>query len=165
MSTKNVLSRPRVLGPQEGERSGHSDYCVDRYILDGAETQGRLSIVEHILAPHALAGPMHIHTREDEYSFVIEGTVAAVFGGEEVVAGAGDFVFKPRGEWHTFWNPTDSVTRILEIITPPGLEDLFRKLGDDQIDPETLPALAAEWGCEVDFEATQAIIQKHGLNF
>ena len=162
---KKALSRPRVLGPEAGERSGHSDYCVDRYMLDGAETEGRLAIVEHILAPHALAAPMHIHTREDEYSYVIEGRLAAVFDGEEVVAEAGDFVFKPRGEWHTFWNPSDTTTRILEILTPPGLEDLFRKLGDSKLDPETLPALAAQWGCELDFEATGAIIAKHNLNF
>lgn len=161
----NMLSRPRVLGPRDGEQSGHTDYCVNRYVLDGTETEGRLCVVEHILAPHALAAPMHLHTREDEYSFVIEGGLAAVFGGEEVYAETGDFVFKPRGEWHTFWNPTDQPTRILEISTPPGLEDLFRKLGGGQLDPETLPALAAQWGCEVDFEATGAVIAKHKLNF
>lgn len=161
----DVLNGQRVLGPQDGERSGHPDLCVNRYMVDGAHTQGRLSIVEHILAPGALAGPMHIHTREDEFSYVLEGTLAAVFDDNEIVAGVGDLVYKPRNEWHTFWNPGKTTTRILEIITPPGLEDLFRKLGDEALDLETLPALAAEWGCDLDAERTGALIEKHTLRF
>jgi hypothetical protein len=59
----------------------------------------------------------------------------------------------------------DTTTSILEIITPPGLEDLFRKVGSEQLDMETLPALAAQWGCELDPEATGALIAKHNLRF
>ena len=53
---------------------------------------------------------------------------------------------------------------ILEIISPAGLEDLFRQLGDE-LDPATLPALAARYGCEVDFERTAQIVGQHGLTF
>ncbi len=62
-----------------------------------------------------------------------------------------------------FWNPGDTPTRILELITPGGLENLFRKLGNEQLDPQTLPAIAADAGCELDFEATAAVIENHGL--
>jgi mannose-6-phosphate isomerase-like protein (cupin superfamily) len=136
-------------------------------MIDGAETAGRLAVVEHTVAPHVLAGPLHHHTREDEYSYVLEGRLGALLGGKEVVAGPGDLVFKPRGQWHTFWNPGDTPTRVLELITPSGLEDLFRELGapGGEMDPATLPALAARYGCTVDFEATAAIIQRHGLTF
>jgi hypothetical protein len=106
-------------------------------------------------------------SREDEYSYVLEGRLGALLGDQEVFAQAGDLVFKPRGQWHTFWNPGDTTTRVLELITPAGLEDLFRELGAPgvELDPATLPALAARYGCEVDFQATATILQRHGLRF
>jgi mannose-6-phosphate isomerase-like protein (cupin superfamily) len=135
-------------------------------MVDGAETAGRLAVVEHTVAPGVLAGPLHHHSREDEYSYVLEGRLGAVLGDEEVFAGPGDLVFKPRGQWHTFWNPGDTPTRVLELITPSGLEELFRELGAlGEMDPATLPALAARYGHEVDFQGTAAIVQRHGLTF
>jgi mannose-6-phosphate isomerase-like protein (cupin superfamily) len=156
----------RIIGPGEGEIAGPAGRA-DRFMIDGADTGGRLSVVEHTLAPHVLAGPLHRHTREDEYSYVLEGRLAALLGEEEVVAEAGTLVFKPRNQWHTFWNPGEEPTRILELICPSGLEELFRELGTigDDYDPQTLPALAASYGCELDFEGTELIMQHHGLTF
>jgi mannose-6-phosphate isomerase-like protein (cupin superfamily) len=136
-------------------------------MIDGADTGGRLSVVEHTIGPHVLAAPLHRHTREDEYSYILEGELAALLGEEEVIAGTGCLVFKPRGQWHTFWNPGDTPTRVLELISPSGLEDLFRELatlGDD-FDPATLPSLAAAYGCDLDFEGTELIMGRHGLTF
>ena len=79
-------------------------------------------------------------------------------------AEAGDFVFKPRGEWHTFWNAGDGPLRILEIITPGGLEEAFRLLGTAEADPDVvLDDVEARFACEVDGEQTAAIIERHGL--
>ena len=156
----------RIIGPGEGESAGSAGR-TDRFMVDGADTGGRLSVVEHTIAPHVLAGPLHRHSREDEYSYVLEGRLSALLGEETVVAEAGTFVFKPRDQWHTFWNPGDEPARILELISPSGLEDLFRRLGamDDDYDPKTLPALASSYGCELDFEGTQLLMQQHGLTF
>jgi quercetin dioxygenase-like cupin family protein len=156
----------RTLGPDDGETAG-APGRTDRFMIDGNETGGRLSVVEHTVAPHVLAGPLHRHTREDEYSYVLEGQLGALLGEEEVLAGTGSLVFKPRGQWHTFWNPGDTPTRVLELITPSGLEDLFRELGalGGDFDPATLPALAGRYGCDLDFEGTQLIMQQHGLTF
>jgi mannose-6-phosphate isomerase-like protein (cupin superfamily) len=168
MTTSKELSMgARVLGPGDGEVAGAPESRIDRFMIDGAETRGRLSVVEHTVAPHVLAGPLHYHSREDEYSYVLEGRLGAVLGDQEVVAEAGDLVFKPRGQWHTFWNPGDTPTRVLELITPAGLEDLFRELGAPgvELDPATLPALAARYGCQVDFQATATILQRHRLRF
>jgi quercetin dioxygenase-like cupin family protein len=156
----------RTIGPGEGEIAGPAGR-TDRFMIDGADTGGRLSVVEHTLAPHVLAGPLHRHSREDEYSYVLEGRLAALLGDEEVVAEAGTLVFKPRDQWHTFWNPGDDPTRILELICPSGLEDLFRELGTmgEDYDPQALPALAASYGCELDFEGTELLMQQHGLTF
>ncbi len=158
---------PRVLGPTDGEVSGDPSLRTDRFMIDGKDSGGGFSLVEHTLAPHVLAAPLHHHTREDEYSFVLEGRLGALLGEEEVFAGPGDLVFKPRGQWHTFWNPGDTPTRILEIISPAGLEELFRELGrpGGEYDPSTLPALAALYGCEVDFERTLPIVERHRLVF
>jgi quercetin dioxygenase-like cupin family protein len=158
---------PRVLGPKDGEVAGAPESRTDRFMIDGADTVGRLSVVEHTVPPGVLAGPLHYHSREDEYSYVLQGRLGALLGDQEVVAEAGDLVFKPRGQWHTFWNPGDSPTRVLELITPAGLEDLFRELGalGSEFDPATLPALGARYGCRVDFQATATILQRHGLRF
>ena len=157
----------RVLGPRDGEVAGAPGFRTDRFMIDGGDTGARLSVVEHTLAPHVLAGPLHFHTREDEYSYVLEGRLGALLGDEEVVAGPGDLVFKPRGQWHTFWNAGDTTTRILELITPAGLEDLFRELGalGGDLDPAALPALAERYGCQVDFEGTATVIERYGLRF
>lgn len=164
MSKRVGAAGARVLGPQDGQIMGPPDGTADRFMVDGSESGGGFALVEHRLAPRALAAPLHLHAREDEYSYVLEGRVGALLGDEEVFAEAGDLIFKPRGQWHTFWNAGDVPARILEIISPAGLEDLFRQLGDE-LDPETLPALAARYGCEVDFERTGPIVERHGLAF
>jgi hypothetical protein len=97
----------------------------------------------------------------------MEGRLGVFEDGAEVIVGPGELVFKPRGRWHTFWNAGEGSLRILELITPAGLEQLFRMLAtpEGEYDAETLPALAAEYGCEVDFEATLPLIERHGLAF
>ena len=82
------------------------------------------------MSPRALAAPLHRHTREDEYSFILEGRMGALLGDDVVEAGPGDLVHKPRNQWHTFWNAGDEPCRILEIISPAGFEQFFRELSD-----------------------------------
>ena len=84
---------------------------------------------------------------------------------QEVFAEAGDLVFKPRGQWHTFWNPGDTPTRVLELISPGGFEDLFRELGALGGEPDlaTLLELGARYGVKADVEGTGPILQRHGL--
>jgi mannose-6-phosphate isomerase-like protein (cupin superfamily) len=159
-------STARVINAKEGETSPLGEHASNRYLVDGKDTGGRFSVVEHTIAPHGLAGPLHFHNDEDEYSLVLEGTFAAVLDGKELVAEAGDLVFKPRGQWHTFWNPGDAPTRVFEIISPAGLEDLFRELAAlGAFNPESLPALAGRYGCQLDFPGTLAIVERHGLKF
>src|SRR3977135_4206339 len=111
----------RVLGPAEGN-AGFLGSIGVRFMVDGEATDGGFSLVEHPMSAHALAAPLHRHLREDEYSYVVEGRMGVLLGEVHVEAGAGDLVFKPRGEWHTFWNAGDAPCVILEIIAPAGFE-------------------------------------------
>ncbi|MGH9245889.1 MAG: cupin domain-containing protein [Acidimicrobiales bacterium] len=114
-----------------------------------------------------LAGPLHRHTREDEFSYVLQGRVGALLGEDEVYGETGDLIFKPRGQWHTFWNAGDEPLRILELISPGGMEDAFREMGalGDELDPATLEALVARYGAGVDLDGTAAIVERLGLRF
>src|SRR3954468_2719747 len=117
----------KVLGPRDG-KAGFLGSIGVRFMVGGAESGGGFSIVEHPMSARALAAPLHRHAREDEYSYVLEGKVGALLGDEVVVGGAGDLIFKPRGQWHTFWNAGDEPARILEIISPAGFERYFAEL-------------------------------------
>src|SRR5579884_586478 len=113
------MPRPRIVGPADGKAGVLAAIGV-RFVIDGEDAGGRFSLVEHPLPPRALAAPLHRHAREDEYSFVLEGSLGALLGDEVVIGKPGDLVFKPRHQWHTFWNAGDTPARILEIISPAG---------------------------------------------
>ena len=138
-----------------------------RFMIDGSEAGERFSLVEHPMSPRALAAPLHLHTREDEYSFVLEGRMGALLGHEVVEAGPGDLVFKPRNQWHTFWNAGDEPCRILEIIAPAGFERFFRELSDlggaINADPDELVALGARYGHYFKLESVPELLERFGL--
>ena len=119
-------AKAKVVGPRDG-LAGFIGSIGVRFILDGAEANGRFSVVEHPMSSRALAAPLHRHSREDEYSLVIEGQVGALLGDEVVIGGQNSLIFKPRNQWHTFWNAGDTPARILEIISPAGFEEFFRE--------------------------------------
>lgn len=163
----SVSSRVRVLGPTDGEHAGKRGEHHDRFLIGGNETDGRFALVEHLLAPRALAAPLHRHHHEDEYSFVLEGSVGVWLGGEERIATAGHLVFKPRGQWHTFWNAGDAPARILELISPGGFEQAFRdldELGGGELTPEAVAIVGERYAVDIDFEGTMPIAERHGLS-
>ena len=157
----------RRLLAGEGEISGNPAGVRDRFMIDGRDTGGRFALVQHLFEPRALAAPMHRHQREDEYTYVLSGRIGASLGGGEFFAGPGDLIFKPRDQWHTFWNAGDEPATVLELISGAGLEELFRELGRlaGEQEPEALAAMAARYGCDLDFDATLPLIERHGLRF
>ena len=157
-----------IVGPQDGKAGSLGSIGV-RFMLWGAESGGGVSLVEHPMPPRALAAPLHKHTREDEYSYVVEGRMGALLGDEVVHAEAGDFVFKPRDQWHTFWNAGDEPCRILEIIAPGGFEKYFDEIVEASLtgppDLEWLAGLAARYGLEVDPASIPVLCERFGLSF
>ena len=157
---------PRIVGPNDGKAVDLVSVGV-RFMAWTEETGGLFSLVEHPIPPKTLVAPVHIHEREDEYSFVLEGRMGALLGDDVVYAEAGDLAFKPRNQWHTFWNPDDEPCRILEIIAPAGFEDFFRELdalgGALKADPEELAALNERYGQEMKPESVPGLLERFGL--
>src|SRR5690348_18276899 len=91
-----------LISPDQG-RDGFLGSIGVRFMIDGAEADDRFSLVEHPMSPHALAAPVHRHTREDEYSFVLQGRMGALLGDDGIEAGSGDLGFKPGNLVHSFW--------------------------------------------------------------
>lgn len=156
----------RIVGPGDGV-AGFLGSIGVRFMIDGPDAAERFSLVEHPMSPRALAAPLHLHTREDEYSFVLEGRMGALLGDDVVEAGPGDLVFKPRNQWHTFWNAGDEPCRILEIIAPAGFERFFRELdglgGAIKADPDELAALNERYGFEMRPETVPELLERFGL--
>jgi mannose-6-phosphate isomerase-like protein (cupin superfamily) len=156
----------KVVGPGDGAMGFLGSIGV-RFMIDGSEAAARFSLVEHPMSPRALAAPVHRHTREDEYSFVLEGRMGALLGDDVVEAGSGDLVHKPRDQWHTFWNAGDEPCRILEIISPAGFERFFAELdamgGALRADPEAVAELSQRYGLEMQPETVPELIDRFGL--
>jgi quercetin dioxygenase-like cupin family protein len=140
-----------------------------RFMVPGADSHGGFSLVEHPLKPRALAAPLHRHSREDEYSYVLRGRVGALLGGRVVHGEPGDLIYKPRGEWHTFWNAGDEDASLLEIISPAGFEKYFEELVTvfpaGKPDPGKIAPIAQRYGLEIDPSTVGALCAEHGLTF
>ena len=156
----------QVLGPNDGQYAQIGPMGV-RFMVD-PERGGGFSMVEHPIAPRSLAAPMHTHTHEDEYSYVLEGQVGVQVGDEVTVAGPGELVFKPRGVPHAFWNAGDTPARLLEIISPAPFSKYFEELeplmaGAEGPDFPAIAELQGRYGLTMDFDSIEPLIEREGL--
>ncbi len=157
----------KVVGPKDAKEGFLGSIGV-RFMIDGFEAAERFSLVEHPMSPRALAAPLHRHTREDEYSYVLEGRMGALLGGRVVEAGPGELVFKRRGEWHSFWNAGDEPARLLELISPAGFEGYFEELADVLVrgsppDFDALARLQERYALEMDPDSVTGLVERFGL--
>ncbi|HYF28407.1 MAG TPA: cupin domain-containing protein [Baekduia sp.] len=165
-----ITSSPTIIGPADGDAVTLQTIGV-RFMIPGADTGERFSLVEHPMPPRGLAAPLHRHNREDEYSFVLEGRMGALLGDDVVEAGPGDLVYKPRDQWHTFWNAGDEPARILEIISPAGFETFFAELGpivaaaDGPPDPDVMGELCARYALDMQPQSVPELCRRFGLWF
>jgi len=129
---------------------------------------GSAAIVEHTLEGKSLGAPMHKHTHEDEISYVLEGTLSVIQNGEVQTASPGEYLVKPRGIFHTFWNAGDERIRFIEIISPGNFEYYFAEIAPflapgKPPESDKLMATASKYGLEFDMSAAEAIVRKYGL--
>jgi hypothetical protein len=131
----------KLVGPDNG-REGFLGSIGVRFLIDGIDASEQFSLVEHPMSPRALAAPLHRHTREDEYSFVLEGRMGALLG--------------------------DEPCRILEIISPAGFERFFQELSDLggvlEADPAVVAELSRRYGLELRPDTVPGLLERFGLN-
>ena len=121
-----------------------------------ADTGGQLTIIEITEPPNSEA-PLHVHYRDDEAFWILEGSATFEIGDTTVEAGAGDYLFGPRGIPHRY-SVGEHGCRMLFIMVPGGLEDVLRKTSEPAL-ARTLPPPSEE---EPDIEGIKAIVAEHG---
>jgi len=107
-------------------------------VAGGEQTGGAYAVAEDRSLP-GFGPPPHVHEREDEAFYVLEGEY--LFGGEdgEVRAGPGTYVHAPKGRLHWWRNVGEGPGRHLEIFTPAGLERMFEEIGEPVTAPDAEP--------------------------
>jgi quercetin dioxygenase-like cupin family protein len=157
MSEEDKIA-PIVAGPGEGEALWFLGILAT--IKSSAETTGgAVAVIEH-LAPQGTGSPLHVHSREDEWFYVIDGELTFWVGGEVSVASAGTFVFGPKRIPHTFTVSSEQA-KFLLVAEPAGFE-AFMRAGAEPAERLEIPpapteppdiaamsALAAEYGIEI----------------
>jgi mannose-6-phosphate isomerase-like protein (cupin superfamily) len=160
----DIADKPTVILPDGGDSFDFGGLGV-HWKINGPATGQRFAVVHHPIAPHSLAAPLHYHHKEDEFSYVLEGTLGALLGDEVVTAGAGTWVFKPRKQWHTFWNPGDTPCRIIEIISPGGFENYFRDVTASWGDLDKFAEINRKYSLDMDFDSIPGLCERFGLTF
>ena len=158
MNTPSSIANPIALRQDEGEALWFLGVLAT--IKAASEmTSGRVAVIEH-LAPEGAGSPLHVHHREDEWFYIIEGNLTFWVGGRTIEASAGSFVYGPRDIPHTF-TVTSPEARFLLVAEPAGFEKFVRSVAEpapsltlppppsEAPDPAALTAAAAEYGIEI----------------
>ena len=162
-----MADNPYLLAPGAGRALALHDLRVVHKV-PGDATAGALSIVEHVIQPKVLVKP-HRHSREDEISIVLRGSIWARVGDFEFEAPAGSYLVKPRNVPHAIWNMGPEPSLVVEIVSPAGFERYF-----DEIAPVLLGrgpdfdaqfyAIAERYGIVPEDAWSNELQQKHGIH-
>jgi quercetin dioxygenase-like cupin family protein len=133
---------------------------VYRFLATGEDTNGKYALFEAMVSPGG-GPPPHVHSREEEGFYVLEGEITFTVNSERIVATAGMFANMPVGTPHSFKNESDKPARMLISLAPAGLEQMFFEVGvplpeGSKIAPpptkgeiEKLLAVAPRYGIEI----------------
>ncbi len=124
--------------------------------ISGEDSAGAFTLGEEITPPQG-GPPPHLHTREDETFYVLEGELEFVVGERTISASAGSVVYCPRGLPHGFANVGSTPSRMAVIIAPAGLEKFFEEVGEPVTDPSSPPEGPP------DIERLVAVARKYGI--
>ena len=134
---REIITKGFSTATGKGERIW---FVADTLTLKAAaaSTGKSFTVVECLTAPGG-GPPPHVHTREDEFWYVLDGTFEIWIGDEVHAVGPGGFAFGPRGTPHHFRNTAETPSRILLAFTPGGIEDFFRESGQPATDDAPAP--------------------------
>ncbi len=131
---------------------------VYRFLATGEQTGGKYAIWEALVPPGG-GPPPHVHSREDEGFYILEGEITFTVDGERTVAGPGTFANMPVGVPHSFKNESDRPARMLLQVAPAGLERMFFEVGQEL--PPGATSAPPPAGDEID--KLKAAAPKYGL--
>lgn len=119
----------------------------------GPDTAERFAFF-HLTTLPMSGPPLHVHSREDELFYILEGEVVLQIGTDRVTASAGATAFLPRGIPHTYQNFSGAPARLLVLVTPAGLDRFFERLSagtapGQRPDPDFFQSLVSEYGMQV----------------
>ncbi len=123
----NVDCAVTVRTENEGKRLASAGN-IYRVLASGAETNGRYALLESLVEP-GQGAPFHLHEREEEAFFVLEGEMVFFTENQRIHAPAGTFLNCPVNSVRGFRNESDKLARILILLAPPGLEEMFEEDG------------------------------------
>lgn len=162
---RRTIDKSTVILPGEGDPFTFGDVS-GRFMIAGAATNNQFAVAQMPeIPPRTLAAPLHRHHNEDEYTYVVDGTLGTMAGDEVVTAGPGTWLIKPRGQWHTFWNAGDTPCHMIEIVAPAGFERYFDEVAEAGGDLEQLVQINEKYGIDMDFDSIPELCERFGLTF
>jgi quercetin dioxygenase-like cupin family protein len=154
-----MSSPAQLIHVQPGEGPAFSAVGdVYRILASGDQTGGAYALSEARVLPGG-GPPPHIHHREDEAFFVLEGEITFLLGDRKVVAKPGAFIQGPRGVPHAFKNESNVPARMLILVTPPGFEKFLAEFAQPLPSFESPPTPVSP----ADIERLLAVAPKYGI--
>lgn len=142
--------------PGEGKKLWVTDELMT-FIATGEDTGGAYSLTDSTVRPQG-GPPPHVHHREDEAFWVLEGELEVCVGENRFEAVAGSFVHLPKGVLHSYENVGSGPARFLTLMVPAGLEKFFEEVGKPGTDPSSPPPFEEE-----DTNKLLALAPKYGV--
>jgi quercetin dioxygenase-like cupin family protein len=155
---------PKLVTPAEGKTVLLFGVRFS-YKVVSADSGGRLAVLEVEIPPRTLVKP-HTHSREDEFSLVLSGSVGVRVGDRVLEAGPGSYLLKPRGTPHAMWNTGSAPAKVAEILSPAGLEDYFEQLAPILAEHGTPPEyyeLAERYGIIIENDWIEELERTYGV--
>lgn len=138
----NIMVQLKLTKPNDGKHIAIAG-DINSILISKDDTEGTYSVVEAKVFPNG--GPVpHTQTREHGGFYVLEGEITFTVDRKEVVAKPGTIVNVPPNVTHSFKNKTDRLAKMLIILAPGGLENLFVEVGDEVSDPTVQPPPMSE---------------------
>jgi quercetin dioxygenase-like cupin family protein len=152
-----LTAQPTLRNPTEG-RTIAVVGDVYRFLATGEDTNGKYALWEAIVPPGG-GPPPHVHSREEEGFYILEGEITFQIGGQPVVATAGMFANMPVGTPHSFRNESAQSAKMLISVAPAGIENMFFEVGE----PVDQGAITAVPPTKAEIEKFLQVAPRYGI--